>query len=239
MSETSGSQPPSEQPLQSAPAPGVRIRPPGAAPRLPDPDANEQRHSADDPSSPSPTSPPAADSQPDKPKATRREKAAAGDSSDGRGSRSQAGPTTATTSTTGSTDPRDGGPERELPPPVFVEPTQLAADLAGLLLAASEQANDKFAPETPLLLADEHEAIGVARPAARIIVRHMPAGMGGPGNPDLADAVSAAITLFRYGLRQLRLFHAIRRARATGPEAQQEAETMHPGPADPLLHPVA
>lgn len=98
----------------------------------------------------------------------------------------------------------------------FVDKTLLGEDLAEGLLAAAEAANDKVAPGTPLLIADQREAEGIANPLARIITRHMPPGLGGPGNPDLADAMAAGITLVRYARRQIRLYFEIKRVAAAG-----------------------
>jgi hypothetical protein len=119
-------------------------------------------------------------------------------------------PGTTTPSTTGSTDR-----------PKFVETKQLEDDLTQALRGASEIANDRFTPGTPLLLADEPEARGVAGPAARIIGRNLPAGMA---EPNAQDAFAAGITLARYLLRQVRLYFEVKRAHAAAgqPEAEQE-----------------
>jgi hypothetical protein len=107
---------------------------------------------------------------------------------------------------------------------VFVDVSQLRESVREILLTASEEANQRWAPDgTPLYVASEVEADGVAHPVAKVIGRHMPAGLGGPGNPDLADAVAAVITLARYGLRQIRLRNEIRRQLKAGAAPEPDA----------------
>lgn len=223
MAETTASPQPSEPPPDPAPRPELRLRPPGApqfhpaAP--PEPEATEQLLEQTPPAPPEPQQQPATSRR-----AARRRRAA----DSGIGSEASPGPEpaakTTTSSSTGSSEPKPP-PERA---PAFVEPVQLTRDLTELLLTAGESANDRFAPEgTPMFLADRAEAEGIARPAARVISRHTPAGLGGPGNPDLADAVAAGITLVRYAVRQIRLWYEIKRLHAgdaTSP-ANQDTET--------------
>jgi hypothetical protein len=108
-----------------------------------------------------------------------------------------------------------------------VERDKLTDAISSSLATVSDAANDRFAQGTDLWLADDEECDGVATPLANIVVRHMPAGMGGPGNPDLADAIAAGITLFRYAFRQVVLWGELRRARKAGAE-QPDDESAAP-----------
>src|SRR4051812_12895512 len=127
MSETSESQQPSEQPPVDAPRPGVRIRPPGAAP------GHRVEDVAEPTSNPTPPADPLGPEtarEPDPPEGKRRAKKApprrrraAGGSSSGPARPSPGPETTETRSPPGSTDadPFPGPDER---PPAFADPEE-------------------------------------------------------------------------------------------------------------------
>lgn len=208
MSETNPNPPLDDEQPPPAPRPGLRLPPPGAVPALPP--ASE----------PEATTPPAAAGEPDlQPAAERpakKTRKVKGRSAGGSRTGSKPGSPDATTTPTSSSTGSSEQGFRVEPPPQLVEPTQLTEDLTAMLLAVGATANDRYAPGTPLFIADRAEAHGVARPAARVITRHTPAGLGGPGNPDLADAIAAGITLVRYMVRQIRLWFEVKRHRAAG-----------------------
>lgn len=86
--------------------------------------------------------------------------------------------------------------------------------------------NDRRAPGTPLWIADEAEARGVAEPAANVIDRHLPSAIR---DPDARDAFAAALTLVRYLWRQIRLRAELRKtARDAG--GLDAAEPEQPAP---------
>lgn len=212
---TTPSQPLDDEQPPPAPRPGVRMRAPGAAPSLP----------AEGSESPSPA--PAADPlQPSSPPATlepaqpptmveKVRRARASRSGKGSAATSAADPKPTTNSSTASTDPDD-------PAPQLIEPGLLAEDLTEILQGASEAANDRWAPAgTPLYLADEREAAGVATPISSMITRHMPSAIK---EPDAKDAFAAGITLTRYLVRQIRLYFEIRRVNRAAGEPQPEQQ---------------
>jgi hypothetical protein len=116
----------------------------------------------------------------------------------------------------GSTDRQpaaDPRPLRDLP--------ALRDGIAQAVHAVGDELNDRTAPGTDLWLTDEQDEQGLATPVSRLILRHLPAELGGAGNPDFVDAVSAAIVLARYTVKQLNLMRALRREARAAADAGQ------------------
>lgn len=203
---TTPSQPPESEQPPNAPRPGVRMRAPGAAPSLPEevseprPTTGEGIHPEEQLAPPAPTPDQAETPPPTRRKGRLQRVREAVESSAGQ--RQPSDPSETIPSTKGRTRP---------PPidrPKLIDKAELAGDLTNLFQAAGEKANERLAPGTPLYIAADAEARGVAEPVASILDRHLPNAVR---DPDARDAFAAAITLVRYAVRQIRLRAEIRR----------------------------
>lgn len=140
-----------------------------------------------------------------------------------------------TSSSRVSTDDPDlgpGAPRRpEADPRPLRDVPELTEGIATAIHAVGDELNERLAPGTELFLTDANDEQGLARPTSRLIVRRMPADLGAAANPDLADVIAAAIVLVRYGVKQLNLTRALRRAaRAAADDGMVPAGTP---PAEP------
>lgn len=88
--------------------------------------------------------------------------------------------------------------------------------MRGLVLQAGALANGYLAPPEEaahgLYLTDEDDAAAIGEPLAGIVARRVP-DVPGAGNPDVADAIAAAVGLLVFGLKQLTLKLELRKAR--------------------------
>ena len=82
-------------------------------------------------------------------------------------------------------------------------------------------ARDEVDQQVGLWLTTEGDAENIGDPLARIVARRDP--LGAAGNPDVADALAAAVGLAVFGYRQLRLWNAARRIRRAGRIAEETA----------------
>jgi hypothetical protein len=87
--------------------------------------------------------------------------------------------------------------------------------------AAGEYLTDDAGRAVELWVTDEGDAAAIGDPLASILNRR--GGLGDAGNPDLGDAIAAAIGLGVYAWKQLNRWGAARRVRAQQRIAQQQA----------------
>lgn len=93
---------------------------------------------------------------------------------------------------------------------------------------AGDVANEQFAaPGTDLFLTDERDERGMADPLSRILIRRLPV-VGQVANPDVADALAAALTLGLYLVKQGRLWLAYRRQVRDAAEAARTQDVVEP-----------
>lgn len=121
-------------------------------------------------------------------------------------------PAAATTTTFTGTD--DDRPDLPGPAANPLERGELVDGLTEILVGLSEGANERFAAEgSELWLTDEEQARGVARPAANMMLRRVPKWLGSEEKrPDAVDVTLAVMTIFRYGVRQVRTYWRERHA---------------------------
>lgn len=113
-------------------------------------------------------------------------------------------------STTTGTSSRTSTSRRSAP--AMVDPALFADDLAEMVGGLAQAANSRFADGTELYLTTADEERGIGEPLAGMLARRIPAALAGRGDdPDLADALRAGATLFRYVVRQVRMRLELRR----------------------------
>jgi hypothetical protein len=100
---------------------------------------------------------------------------------------------------------------------------ELAHDL---VIGAGEAAHERFARDDAarqvgLWLTDDADAENIGDPLVRIVARRDP--LGAAGNPDVADAIAAAVGVAVFGWRQLQRWNAARRIRRAGRIAEDQA----------------
>lgn len=170
---------------------GLRLRPPGSRPNLPD--------GADPSPSESPSRPAEEEAAAEIPSL-----------SDGPGSsdgyeRDEFG----STSTTESSSPTSTS-RRSSPP--LVDPALFADDIAEMIGSLAQAANGRYGEGTELYLTTPAEERGIGEPIAGMLARRIPKTIAGRGDdPDLVDALRAGATLFRYAVRQVRMRLELRR----------------------------
>ena len=95
-----------------------------------------------------------------------------------------------------------------------------------LVIGAGEAAHEAFArdeidQQVGLWLTNDGDAENIGDPLARIVARRDV--LGATGNPDVGDAIAAAVGLAVFGWRQLQLWNAARRIRRAGRIAEETA----------------
>lgn len=107
------------------------------------------------------------------------------------------------------------------------------AGVGGITTLAHETlTRDELERDAGLYLADEQDLKGIAKPVAGIMARRAET-MEAIANPDLSDAIAAAVALAVYLTKQLRRVSRVRRARAAGISLEQLTEAEAAAAAAP------